>query len=46
MLLILILDNDTFLQKTIGVKWKIPSHAFRDYDLLSRNLTYLSRAIC
>ena len=43
MLLILILNNDTFLHNHIGVKWKIPTYAFRDYNLLSRNSTYLYR---
>ena len=46
MLFILILNNDAFMKNPIGVKWKIPVHVFRHYDLLSRNSTYLSRAIC
>ena len=46
MLFILILNNYTFLQNPIGVKWKIHAYVFRDYKLLSRNSTYLSRAVC
>ena len=45
MLFVLISNNDTFLKNPIGVKWKIPAYVFRDCDLLSRNSTYLSRAI-
>ena len=36
-------NSDTFLQNPIGVKLKSPVCVFRDYDLLSRNSTYLSR---
>ena len=45
MLFILILNSDVFLKNTIGVLWNIPAYVFRHYDLLSRNSTYLSRAI-
>ena len=40
---ILILNNDIFLLNPIGFKWKIPVYGFRDYNLWSRNSTYLSR---
>ena len=44
MLFILTLNSDTLLQKPISVKWKMPAaDIFRDYDLLSRNSTFLSR---
>ena len=43
MLFILNSNNDTFLQNPIGVKWKSPACVFRNYDLSSRNSTYLSR---
>ena len=37
------LNDDTFLQNPIGFKWKRPAFVFRNYDLVSRNSTYLSR---
>ena len=43
MLFILILNNDTFLQNPICVKWTIPAYAFRDYSSLIRNSNFLSR---